>query len=740
MAKKHENQQAEEFLQRYITICHKNFNDSPQAQGFLRTLGIYDTSLMSKYQTGYANGRLNEILPEKSDIRTHLKRIGLLTKNDGEYFNGCIIFPIYDEENRLVNIYGLFIDESTNKIWKGDIKKNLFLPNRPKGLWNVSVSKIYPEIILVKTIPDALSLIKADFQNTIATFEGDGFEDRHRKHFEENGVNKIMCLPDEFNANRILVEQGMEVLKEAVASSLNPVMAPKTESNLPALKEQGFITVYGSRRYHIMKILKDGHKLKITLRIEHAGRLHIDTLDLYQSRARKLLSRDLARVFNESPEIINADLSRLIQDCEKHQPAEEEKNFTIIEIKGEDKKEAEKFGRSSDLLKAVTQDSVKCGFIGEEANVKLGYIAMTSRKMERPLNLLSLSSPGAGKSALQDSILSFCNPEDYVKLTHASGKALFYMEQNALKHKALSFEESEGAEQAIYAIRNLITSGVLIIESTIKDLSNGRLVTMENKVNGPTAVFITTTNPRIDPETKSRFFLTSINESREQTIAIQKFQRQQHTLKGLSASLEAEAIRKKHHNFQRMIKPMAVINPFAPFLEYGDDTLAGRRDQPKYLHLINAVAFTSQMRKEIKQASAGEHTIDYIEVSLEDIQTANTLAQEILGRSLDELSSPGRELLMQIEEMIEKRAKVQEVKTTDITFSRKDIRDFTGWKDFRVHTHIKELVNFEYVSIDSGRNGCGFRYRLSYQGQGKHGEKFLLGLKPVEQLAQLAGI
>ena len=49
---------------------------------------------------------------------------------------------------------------------------------------------------------------------------------------------------------------------------------------------------------------------------------------------------------------------------------------------------------------------------------------------------------------------------------------------------------------------------------------------------GPTAVFLTTTNPEIDPETKSRFFVTSVDESREQTQAILMFQRRRTTAQG----------------------------------------------------------------------------------------------------------------------------------------------------------------------------------------------------------------
>jgi hypothetical protein len=36
--------------------------------------------------------------------------------------------------------------------------------------------------------------------------------------------------------------------------------------------------------------------------------------------------------------------------------------------------------------------------------------------------------------------------------------------------------------------------------------------------------------------------------------------------------------------------------------------------------------------------------------------------------------------------------------------------------------------------VESGRNGSLYRYRLAYEGQGKNGDKFMLGLKPVDEL------
>ena len=86
---------------------------------------------------------------------------------------------------------------------------------------------------------------------------------------------------------------------------------------------------------------------------------------------------------------------------------------------------------------------------------------------------------------------------------------------------------------------------------------------MQNRVEGPTTVLITTTNPDVDPETRSRFFVTGVDESREQTRAILESQRQRRTWEGCATGQEREAVMRRHWNFQRLLKPMAVVNPFA---------------------------------------------------------------------------------------------------------------------------------------------------------------------------------
>ena len=77
-----------------------------------------------------------------------------------------------------------------------------------------------------------------------------------------------------------------------------------------------------------------------------------------------------------------------------------------------------------------------------------------------------------------------------------------------------------------------------------------------------------------------------------------------------------------------------------------------------------------------------DKAVQYIEVTLDDIEAANHLANEVLGRTLDELSPQTRRLLMLLDQMVTEACKRFEMDRSDYRFSRRDVRQYTGWSDF----------------------------------------------------------
>lgn len=110
--------------------------------------------------------------------------------------------------------------------------------------------------------------------------------------------------------------------------------------------------------------------------------------------------------------------------------------------------------------------------------------------------------------------------------------------------------------------------GELTIASTSKDPTTGKLVTEEYHVEGPVMIALTTTAAEIDEELLNRCLVLTIDEGRQQTAAIHAAQRERRTLAGLAARAEREQLLKLHQDAQRLLEPLAIVNPYAHRLTF----------------------------------------------------------------------------------------------------------------------------------------------------------------------------
>jgi hypothetical protein len=152
-----------------------------------------------------------------------------------------------------------------------------------------------------------------------------------------------------------------------------------------------------------------------------------------------------------------------------------------------------------------------------------------------------------------------------------------------------------------------------------------------------------------------------------------------------------------------------VLNPFAPSLTFPTGRTRNRRDHEKYLTLIEAIALLHQHQRERGRHIVNGRTVEFIEVTLDDIALANRLAPEVLGRSLDELPPQTRRLLAHIRELMKTKCQGNGAKTA-LTFSRKELREACGWSLTQVRVHLERLVELECLAIRHGRLGSPFVY------------------------------
>lgn len=519
-----------------------------------------------------------------------------------------------------------------------------------------------------------------------------------------------------------------------------PVSRPSVSELIAEIKPEEIVIRTNERRWRIRGLGRNMSydQLKVNILVSQGERFFVDSFDLYSARCRAIFTKQASEELRIKEDSLKIELGRVLLKLEELQDGQIKKTLEPKEkeivLTPEETAEALEFLKDPRLLNRILTDFEKCGIVGEGTNKLVGYLACVSRKLEKPLGIIIQSSSAAGKTLLMESVLAFMPDEERIKYSAMTGQSLFYMGEKNLQHKILAIVEEEGAERASYALKLLQSEGELSIASTGKDPQTGRLVTHEYKVQGPVMIFITTTNVDIEEELQNRCIMLSVDESREQTRAIHQIQRESRTLEGYLKRAEKPRLLKVHKNAQRLIKPIPVLNVFARFLTFMDDKTRLRRDQEKYLNLIEALTLIHQYQRPLKTIERWGESIQCLEVNLDDIELANRLAHEVLGRSLDELPPQTRRFLLLLEEMVKKECEEKKLERGEYRFYRADLISKIGWSYDQVRFHLDRLTEREYVIAHFGARGQRFTYELIYDGKGKDGKPFLPGLIDVEAL------
>ncbi|MGH8163687.1 MAG: hypothetical protein ACREP1_05055, partial [Rhodanobacteraceae bacterium] len=478
----------------------------------------------------------------------------------------------------------------------------------------------------------------------------------------------------------------MELLPASPVPSAPPTVAPE-------VSETEVVLTLGQRRYRVRGLPKNlaYDTLKVNLLVSSGERFYVDTLDVYAARARASYVTQAAVELGVAEPVIKADLGALLLQLEALQDARIKQTLAPgpkqSVLAPELETQALALLRDPNLIARIVADVAAIGVVGEDSNALLGYLAAVSRKLDKPLAVLIQSTSAAGKSTLMEALLSLMPEAERVHYSAMTGQSLFYLGEGDLQHKILAIAEEEGVRQAAYALKLLQSQGELTIASTGKDPATGKLVTEEYRVEGPVMLLLTTTAIDLDEELLNRCVVLTINESREQTAAIHARQRQARTLAGLLATQEADVIRRVHQAAQTLLRTVAIVNPYAQALTFRSECTRMRRDHAKYLTLIDAIALLHQYQRPLKTASVAGQTLDYIEVTLDDIALANRLAHEVLGRSLDALPPQTRRLLAAIVRLVKTRCREQGIAQRDLRFGRSDVRAIAGLSETQLRLH-----------------------------------------------------
>ena len=451
----------------------------------------------------------------------------------------------------------------------------------------------------------------------------------------------------------------------------------------------------------------------------------MDHLDLIQARQRAAFIRATWEETGLSADLVKSDLGHVLLALEHVQhartvavkPSTPAAADPATLVSPEIHAAALALLKRPDLLDVIAADLGQCGLIGETLNKKAAMLACTSRLLPSPLAVLVQSTSAAGKTTLMDAVLSFLPDEAVRKYSAISGRSPFYLGGGAggtaLKHRILAIAEEEGARRASYALKLLQSDGRLTMAATGKDPESGKLITHDYHVEGPVMLFLTTTAIDLDPELVNRCLVLSVDESPEQTQAIHHAQRLGRELESLARADERARLRAVHQHAQRLLRGFPVVLPATAGFRFAAGSSRLRRDHVKFLNLISAVTLLHQYQRPVKSTTLPSgSTVEYLEATPGDIETARTLACALLSRTLDDLPPQTRRLWDALRGLVRERASAAACAPERVDVTRRELIAALGWSYDQTRAHLDRLQAMDYVTVVALRPGEVARYRI----------------------------
>ncbi|NRA28442.1 MAG: toprim domain-containing protein, partial [Opitutales bacterium] len=182
-------------LDQTLDYYQKRLQETLSALEYLKKRGLNDPEALKTFRIGYADRSLGLRLPNKKrrdgeQIRERLTKLGIYRESGHEHFNGCLTFPIFDEQGRVSEVYG----RKANQKQKNGIY-HLYLPGPHRGIWNPDCLKS-PDIILTESVIDALTFWVHGFKNVTCIYGTEGFTDEHLEAFKTHKTQKIYLAYD----------------------------------------------------------------------------------------------------------------------------------------------------------------------------------------------------------------------------------------------------------------------------------------------------------------------------------------------------------------------------------------------------------------------------------------------------------------------------------------------------------------------------------------------------------------
>jgi DNA primase len=446
-------------------------------------------------------------------------------------------------------------------------------------------------------------------------------------------------------------------------------------------------------------------RLRVTLKVEHKAKSCVPVrhnLDLYHHAHIEQLINKIAGSLDISTQATTQTMAALTNELESYrarrlasvQPRAEER----IQLSPAQRQAAINYLQQANLLERTAEDIGRSGVVGEETNRLIAYLVYSSRKLAVPLHLMLLGSSGSGKTWLQERVSELIPPEDKIEITQITENAFYYFRQDELRHRLLLIEDLDGAESSLYPLRELQSKRRISKTVTLKD-SKGNLKTITLTVEGPVSVSGCTTREKVYEDNANRCLLLYIDGSKAQDSRILDYQTRQAA--GEINRENEQHIRQQLQQVQRVLMPVAVINPYAKYIYLPEQVFKPRRTMTLLLAFIEAITFYHQYQRPVKRDGQGQ---PYIESTIPDIEAAFTLLKDVLFSKSDELTKASRGFLELLKVLLKEQSKT--------SFHTRDIRRQLRIAPSTLKRHLLELERYGYIQVNRSSRQGKYEYTI----------------------------
>ena len=279
--------------------------------------------------------------------------------------------------------------------------------------------------------------------------------------------------------------------------------------------------------------------------------------------------------------------------------------------------------REPDILGHVRVAMRERGYAGDLTPPVLGYVALTSRLLDRPLNLAFVAQSGAGKNRAVDAGTDLMPPEAYYLVKAASSRTLVYNDED-FEHRVVIFGEADSIPEdgpAASAIRNLAADSVMEYEVVERDEQTGKWGTRKIVKLGPTGLMTTSTRS-LREQMGTRLLEVSLSDDATQTYHIMRAHAAS-VMPRLTTEIDLEPFRALQR-WLALAGERRVAVPFADALieMLPRNAVRMRRDVRQLLTCVQAVAL-------LHQAQRDRTPEGWIVADIEDYTTAHGLLSAV---------------------------------------------------------------------------------------------------------------